>query len=167
MFSQMSRSRHQQLLGRMHKHGKGRAAEENRPLWFGLLYVCRGKGWRYPISQQSLLNLLESFDSFAGKFSAFEPGLRKYPDFKEVLILLSKASCEGCRGDRIVNPDCSISPCVKEKGYDFCFECQEFPCDKRDLDQKLREGWIKGSSRMIEIGVEAYFDEVKNRSHYL
>ena len=115
---------------------------------------------------KALLTLLESFDSYAERFSAFEPTMKKYPDFKEVLLLFSTASCEGCRGGKCVFPNCSISPCIEEKEHSFCFECEGFPCDKADFDPNLREKWLRSNNRMKEIGVEAYFSEVKDRSHY-
>jgi hypothetical protein len=41
--------------------------------------------------------------------------------------------CKGCRGDRSVHwsPDCEIlNCCVDKKGYEFCFECDVFPCEQ-------------------------------------
>lgn len=114
----------------------------------------------------ALLNLLESFDKFARAFSAHEPALTKYPDFKQVLLLFANADCEGCRDGKCIYPGCPISPCINDKEYDYCFECQAFPCEKADSDRRLKEKWMTCNLRMREIGVEAYFDEVKDRSHY-
>ena len=72
---------------------------------------------------QVLLKYLDSFDSFAERFSGFESRLKKYPEFKDVLLLLSEAGCEGCRGGNFIFPDCPVCLCIAEKGYDFCFEC--------------------------------------------
>ena len=39
--------------------------------------------------------------------------------------------CTGCRGDRAVHwsSDCWILRCcVDEKGHEFCYECEVFPC---------------------------------------
>jgi len=41
--------------------------------------------------------------------------------------------CEGCRGDRTVHwsPDCWILKCcVDDKGREFCYECEGFPCEE-------------------------------------
>jgi len=41
--------------------------------------------------------------------------------------------CEGCRvhkGQILKFPACKTYECVSNKGYEFCFECDEFPCDK-------------------------------------
>ena len=50
---------------------------------------------------------------------------------------------------------------------DFCFECGDFPCEEVNFEAGLREKWLRANERMREIGVEAYFNEVKDRSHYL
>ena len=114
----------------------------------------------------ALLGLLESFDRFAEAFSAHEPVLAKYPDFVQVLRLFADAGCQGCRDGTCMYPGCPISPCIKEKGYDYCFECEAFPCDKVDSEEHLKEKWMSCSLRMRKIGVEAYFHEVKDKSHY-
>jgi hypothetical protein len=115
---------------------------------------------------EALLNLLESFDRFAEQFSTHEPRLKKYPDFVQVLQLFSEAGCTGCRSGACPYPGCRVQPCITEKGYDFCFECEAFPCDKLDADPALKDKWLSSNERMRAIGVEAYFDEVKDRSHY-
>ena len=41
--------------------------------------------------------------------------------------------CKGCRGDRSVHwsPDCSIlACCVDDKGHEFCYQCDDFPCEQ-------------------------------------
>lgn len=115
---------------------------------------------------KELLRLLGSFDMFAEKLSAFEPRLKKYPEFKEVLQLLGEASCEGCRDGICKFPGCGIAPCIKGKGHDFCFECPSFPCQEADFEPMLKAKWLAANERMKEIGAEAYYEEVKDRSHY-
>ncbi|MBD3425696.1 MAG: DUF3795 domain-containing protein [Candidatus Omnitrophica bacterium] len=38
--------------------------------------------------------------------------------------------CLGCResGCLIIHGECRTKTCVEEKGVEFCFECDEFPC---------------------------------------
>jgi hypothetical protein len=115
---------------------------------------------------RQLLKYLESFDVYAKKMSAFEERLKKYPQFKEVLQLIGEASCEGCRDGVAKFPGCGIASCVKEQDVDFCFECELFPCDKADFEPLLKEKWLRANERMKLIGVEAYYDEAKQRSHY-
>ena len=39
--------------------------------------------------------------------------------------------CEGCKSDgKIADQNCKARPCAREKGIDFCAQCEDFPCDK-------------------------------------
>jgi hypothetical protein len=130
-------------------------------------YTCTAaKDGAIQAHSQVLLRLLDSFDRFAEQFSAYDPRLKKYPDFLQVLQLFSEASCEGCRSGSCPYPECPVQPCITDKGFDYCFECEAFPCELADYDPGLRAKWLCANTRMGEIGVEAYFDEVKDRSHY-
>ena len=132
-----------------------------------LCYTCTAaKDGVIQMHSRALLRLLESFDGYAEQFSSHEPRLRKYPDFKEVLKLLAEASCEGCRGGDCMYPGCPVWPCIKEKGYDFCFECEAFPCEEVDSVPLLKAKWVRANERMREVGAEVYFKEVKDKSHY-
>lgn len=115
---------------------------------------------------REMLKFLESFDMYAEMLSAHEVRLKKYTDFREVLQLFGEASCKGCRDGVCKFPGCEISPCTKEKAVDFCFECESFPCDKADFEPLLKVKWLKANQRMKEIGVEAFFHEAKEKSHY-
>ena len=115
---------------------------------------------------RELLGLLTGFDSFAIKFQEYEPRLRKYASFKEILTLFSESDCKGCRGGSCTYPGCVVQPCTEEKGLDFCFECDEFPCQKVNFDPGLKRKWRTANRRMQKIGVEAYYLESKNKSHY-
>ena len=133
-----------------------------------LCYTCTAaKDGAIQIQSKALLRLLESFDGFAEQFSAHEPRLSKYPEFKDVLRLFSEAGCEGCRGGNCTYPDCRVSPCITQKGYDFCFECEAFPCERMDSDPALKAKWMRANERMKEVGVEAFFHEVKDAPHYV
>jgi hypothetical protein len=115
---------------------------------------------------QALLTFLESFDQYAERLSAYEPRLKSYPDFLAVLQLIGEASCEGCRDGVCRFPGCEIAPCAREKGVDFCYECDSFPCDKADFEPLLKVKWLTANGRMKEIGAKAYFEEVKDSTHY-
>jgi hypothetical protein len=115
---------------------------------------------------QPLLHYLEGFDVFADKLSAFDPRLKKYAEFREVLELLGEGHCSGCRDGQAKLPGCGIAPCVQDKGVDFCYECSDFPCAKADFEPLLKDKWLKANERMNEIGPEAYLEETKSKSHY-
>lgn len=113
-----------------------------------------------------LQDLLGSFDSYAERFSKFLPVFANYPPFKELLSYLTKGDCQGCRKGTCKYPNCGVFKCYKQKGVDFCFQCDEFPCEKTNFDPDLKRRWIKMNNRMKEIGVEAYFEETKDLPRY-
>ena len=41
-------------------------------------------------------------------------------------------ACEGCKseGDKIADKQCKARPCAREKGFESCAQCDEFPCKK-------------------------------------
>jgi len=42
------------------------------------------------------------------------------------------ADCDGCRLEdgRLLNKDCEIRKCAKEKGFEVCTSCKEYVCEK-------------------------------------
>ena len=42
--------------------------------------------------------------------------------------------CPGCAGEGFsaVHPPCGVLSCAQRRGYEYCFECAEFPCQKYD-----------------------------------
>ncbi|MBN2411164.1 DUF3795 domain-containing protein [candidate division KSB1 bacterium] len=113
-----------------------------------------------------LKNLLGSFDQYAKRFSEFIPVFKNYPQFKELLDFLTQGDCPGCRSGACRYPDCGVIKCYQEKGVDFCFQCDEFPCDKTNFDPDLKQRWLSMNKRMQEIGVEGYYEETKNLPRY-
>ena len=48
-------------------------------------------------------------------------------------VIERRMYCRGCRGDRSVHwsADCWILKCcVDDKGHEFCYECNMFPCER-------------------------------------
>jgi hypothetical protein len=121
------------------------------------------------ISEHSrkLLQLLGNFDRYAAKFSRFLPVFENYPQFREMLQHFCQASCVGCRNGSGANPNCGVIPCYRAKDVDFCFQCDEFPCDKTGFDPDLWERWIRMNTRIKEIGVEEYFKETRELPRYI
>ena len=123
-----------------------------------LCYTCTAsKDGVIQQHSQDLIRLLENFDGFAKRFSGYEPRLKNYPEFKDVLQMLSEAGCEGCRGGTCMYPGCQVLPCIMQKEIDFCFECDDFPCDKVDFDRSLKAKWLMVNRRMKKIGIQAYY----------
>ncbi|MBF0564325.1 MAG: DUF3795 domain-containing protein [Nitrospirae bacterium] len=113
-----------------------------------------------------LKRLLGAFDIYADRFSKFLPVFKNYPAFSELLDHFTHAGCKGCRQGDCEYPNCGVADCYKQKGMDFCFQCDEFPCEKTNFDPDLKERWLKMNKRMKEIGVEAYFEETKDLPRY-
>lgn len=50
-------------------------------------------------------------------------------------IPVEQAVCKGCRNEngtiRVVgmNEPCNVYKCILQKDFDFCYECEDFPCD--------------------------------------
>jgi hypothetical protein len=114
----------------------------------------------------SLKKLLGSFDNYANRFSKFWSIFVNYPKFKELLDYFAEGNCSGCRKGDCYYPDCGIAKCYKDKNVDFCFKCDEFPCNKSNLDDDLKTRWIKMNNRMKEIGIKEYYKETKDDPRY-
>jgi hypothetical protein len=109
---------------------------------------------------------LGSFDIYAKRFSAFLPAFEDYPAFQKLLAYLAEGQCDGCRKGTCLWPDCGVATCYADKGVDFCFQCDEFPCDRTNFDPHLERRWLQMQKQMKEVGVEAYHEETKDLPRY-
>ena len=106
-----------------------------------------------------LAKLLDGYERLANMKAKGNPNFRGYPEFDQILGHFAQGSCGGCRSDNVKCPIvCEAKTCGRERNIDFCFECEEFPCEKQ-FEGKLRERWIERNIRMKEIGVEKYYIE--------
>lgn len=118
---------------------------------------------------EQLKSKLGDFDNYAKRFVTLleEPIFRKYPDFKELLNLFSKGSCQGCRNqDCHLFNDCRVKQCYKDKKVDYCFQCDDFPCNNTGFDENLKQRWLKINNKIKEIGLENYYSEIKDNPRY-
>lgn len=118
---------------------------------------------------ENLQKSLGNFDIYAKRFSELldAPIFTKYPEFKDMLNLFASASCLGCRKQEChLFKSCNVRVCHKEKSVDFCFQCKDFPCNNSGFDDHLKHRWININQKMKEIGVENYYDEIKNKPRY-
>jgi len=116
-----------------------------------------------------LRGVLGNFGVFAKRFAELmnDPIYASYPEFEKFLEHLAKGSCGGCRNEACkLFASCGVRPCAEVKKVDFCFQCAEFPCDKTGFDAHLHRRHVAINRRMKEIGVEAFYDEVKNLPRY-
>jgi hypothetical protein len=85
--------------------------------------------------------------------------------------------CKGCReqrGRRLNFPECATFNCASQKGVEFCFECDQFPCDKM---QPIADGlrWYPHNLKLYNlcrikmVGVENWIENeaAANRFRYL
>ncbi len=115
---------------------------------------------------KELQTLLNGFAPFAARFSSKIPAFEKYPSFEEVLEFITGVDCAGCRDNEAKYPHCGIARCHKDKEIDFCFQCNEYPCSPEGMYPDLRERWLEANNKMKEIGVEAYYEETKDKPRY-
>jgi len=113
-----------------------------------------------------LEHLLGAFDRYAERFSKFLPVFANYSSFKVLLSYLAQGDCLGCRRGTCIYPNCGVIGCHKIKSVDFCFQCDEFPCEKTNFDPDLKRRWIQMNNRMKEIGVEDCYEETKDLPRY-
>jgi Protein of unknown function (DUF3795) len=118
------------------------------------------------IYAKELQRLLGNFDIYAERFSKFLPELENYPAFKILLSYLAQPDCKGCRKGTCKYPNCGVVSCHKNKGIEFCFQCEKYPCEKTNFDPHLFKRWIAMNNRMKEITVEAYHEETKDEPRY-
>ncbi|HNX29678.1 MAG TPA: DUF3795 domain-containing protein [Syntrophomonadaceae bacterium] len=110
--------------------------------------------------------LLNGYLRVAKVKESIKPVFKGYPQFEEVLKLFSQAACSGCRGDNVLCPiECVAGICTREKGLDFCFQCEEFPCSKK-IDTQIKERWLRLNLRMKELGVEEFYEEQRKLPRY-
>jgi hypothetical protein len=79
-------------------------------------------------------------------------------DFAEILetqrhikVKPEEICCLGCRGhkEKHWSPDCWILECcVDKKGHDYCYECDEFPCDGLKEWAAADPGYTKALERL-------------------
>ena len=109
-------------------------------------------------------NMPEEYRGWLSEFQSFYDRLARYTD----------RPCLGCRSDvkRGCIEGCVVPDCIRQKGIDFCAECPEFPCEKgkkffAGINNVIGKDWEAGSRRIAEVGIERYFEEKKDESHYI
>ncbi len=78
--------------------------------------------------------------------------------------------CEGCQSapDKHRSPDCKFNKCAAEKGIEYCFQCDDLPCE--ELTTLANDGaphhaqTFRNLKRMAEIGLEEFIAEQDNPS---
>ena len=121
------------------------------------------------VLSKQLKTSLGDFDLYAERFVTLldEPVFLKYPDFNLFLNLLSEPKCKGCRKEKcVLFKNCKVRECSESRKVDFCFQCDLFPCNNTGFDEHLYKRSVNINRRMKEIGVEAYYHEIKDQPRY-
>jgi hypothetical protein len=116
-----------------------------------------------------LKDSLGDFDGYASRFTELIGGFifTKYPDFKELLLYFASVDCKGCRNEKCkIYKDCKVRDCFEKKEIDYCFQCSDFPCNNTGFDQHLQKRSVDINNRMRVIGVENYYNEIKDKPRY-
>ena len=127
------------------------------------------KGGEIQTSSKQLEKTLGNFAVYAKRFSEVleEPAFAQYPAFNEFLHYLTTTECSGCRtGKCMLFKTCGVQPCSAEKRVDFCFECEQFPCKHTGFDEHLYKRYVAINQHIQKIGIEAYYEEIKDQSRY-
>ena len=119
---------------------------------------------------RELKDKLGNFAPYAKRFENMleVPVFQKYPDFAAMLDYFGSNNCLGCRSEQCrLFKNCGIRPCHQQKGVDFCFQCDEFPCDKTNFDQSLQKAWVLINEKIRKTGVEQYYEKTQTRPRYV
>lgn len=108
----------------------------------------------------------DNFGVYAERFEGMNPVFKNYTAFRELLDFFTEGSCSGCREKGCLFKDCKVTGCVKEKGIDYCFQCDEFPCDRHGMPDGLAERWQANNEKMRDIGIDAWFCGCKDNPRY-
>ena len=96
-----------------------------------------------------------------------EPVFKKYPDFNEMLDYFASENCNGCRNEQCkLFKNCGVRPCQQEKGVDFCYLCDEFPCDRTNFDDSLYQRWVAINEIIRKKGIEVCCEEARMLPRY-
>jgi hypothetical protein len=83
-----------------------------------------------------------------------------------MLDFLASGSCTGCRDAGCLFKACAVPGCIKEHGVDYCFQCNEFPCQNHGMPAPLAERWRINNETMRDTGPNAYFFTAQVKPRY-
>ncbi|SFM18007.1 Protein of unknown function [Desulfomicrobium norvegicum] len=126
-------------------------------------------GGQIHLLSSQLQAALGNFGVYAARFVELlnAPVFASYPEFGTVLAHLAKGACRGCRKEKCkLFASCGVRPCAEEREVDFCFQCAVFPCDRTGFDEHLYRRHVAINRRMMEVGVERYYEEIRDLPRY-
>lgn len=84
------------------------------------------------------------------------------------------SKCPGCSGKDFLtkHPKCGVLSCTQRKGFSYCFECDEFPCQKYE-GADASDSFITHRHQMVDmdkarrLGMPAYQQELDEKIELL
>jgi len=80
-------------------------------------------------------------------------------DFKDV-------ACGGCRSSILFKycAECSLRDCASEKGVEWCYECEDFPCQMlSDWQSRWRMPTIENLREIQKLGLENWLEQMEKK----
>lgn len=114
----------------------------------------------------ALREALAGFEHMAPRIEGRYPALAHYEHFREVLDLACAGGCPDCRSGGPEMPFCAARTCFREKGVDFCFQCDEYPCERNSYPENMAVRWHRYNDRMREVGVVQFYREQRRLPRY-
>ena len=82
-----------------------------------------------------------------------------------------EVTCQGCKSDQIKAGWCSVctlKACAREKGLDFCYQCEQYPCEdleafKTDLNYPYHQEIYAYMEVIAQEGKAAWLEQIKTR----
>lgn len=104
------------------------------------------------------------FDLYAAYKAPQIPEFEEYSGFLSFLRRIGQLHCPTCRQGG-GNPQCEISPCVREKGLNGCWECgHRSRCGRLDRLRSVHRNLDHHLDLIAEMGPERWFE--KRKGHY-
>ncbi len=113
---------------------------------------------------------LGNFEIYAKRYETLlgDSVFSKYPDFKDMLDYFASRNCKGCRNEQCkLFKDCGVRGCHQEKQVDFCYQCDEFPCNRTNFNERLYTVWMMINQKIEQIGIEEFYEKSKNHPRYV
>ncbi len=118
------------------------------------------------VLSSKLKSLLSGYKRVAQLREAIDPVYEGYDAFEAMMNHFAGASCGGCRSEYVKCPvQCQAKLCHKDKEVDFCFQCDEFPC-QGEFGGAIKKRWLDNNKRMGEKGVEEYYIQESKKPRY-
>ena len=87
---------------------------------------------------------------------------------------VGSSRCPGCAGEGFsdVHPSCGILSCNQRKEFEYCFECEKFPCNKfdkwGDTDSFItHKNYLYDMEKARKNGIDAYKTELNSKIQVL